>query len=124
MDPKTLVDNLLHANSSIRFAVISDMNGNIVASDNRSGVTNILSEDETEKSLKRAVNSWKSRNETVDKTGEGKYVLAVYENLKRVTMPIGKDHLVYLTFDADGNNRDVIQSVLNLKPGASSQGFT
>ena len=124
MDPKTLVDNLLHANSSVRFAAISDMNGNIVSSGNRSGVTNILSEDETQKSIKRAVNSWKSRNEIADKTGEGKYVLAVYENLKRVTMPIGKDHLVYLTFDADGNNRDVIQSVLNLKPGASSQGFT
>jgi len=100
------------------------MNGKILASVNRKGMNNILTEDETEKSLQRAISSWKSRRELFDKTGEGKYALVVYEKIKRITIPIDKEHLVYLTFDSDGNNTDIVQAVLNSKPGQTSEGLS
>lgn len=124
MEPKSLVDRIIHSDKHIRFAAICNMDSEIVHSVNREGVTNILSEDETEESVKRAVNSWKSRSELFSKTGQGKYALVVYEKLKRVTMPVDQNHLIYLTFDSDGNNTDVIQSVLNLKPGADTAGLS
>ncbi len=100
------------------------MDGNILASVNRVGMNNILTEDETENSLQRAISSWKSRRELFDKTGAGKYARVVYEKLKRITIPIDKEHLIYITFDSDGNNRDVVQAVLNLKPGQTSEGLS
>lgn len=124
MKPQFLADKLLHSDSHIRFVAISNMDGNILASINREGMNNILTEDETEKSLQRAISSWNSRRELFDKTGEGKYALVVYEKLKRITIPIDKEHLIYITFDSDGNNRDVVQAVLNLKPGQTSEGLS
>jgi len=124
MKPQFLADKLLHSDSHIRFVAISNMDGNILASVNREGMNNILTEDETEKSLQRAISSWNSRRELFDKTGEGKYALVVYEKLKRITIPIDKEHLIYITFDSDGNNRDVVQAVLNLKPGQTSEGLS
>ncbi len=124
MKPQFLADKLLHSDSHIRFVAISNMDGNILASINREGMNNILTEDETENSLQRAISSWKSRRELFDKTGEGKYALVVYEKLKRITIPIDKEHLIYITFDSDGNNRDVVQAVLNLKPGQTSEGLS
>ncbi len=124
MKPQFLADKLLHSDSHIRFVAISNMDGNILASVNRVGMNNILTEDETEKSLQRAISSWNSRRELFDKTGEGKYALVVYEKLKRITIPIDKEHLIYITFDSDGNNRDVVQAVLNLKPGQTSEGLS
>ena len=124
MKPQFLADKLLHSDSHIRFVAISNMDGNILASVNRKGMNNILTEDETEKSLQRAISSWNSRRELFDKTGEGKYALVVYEKLKRITIPIDKEHLIYIRFDSDGNNRDVVQAVLNLKPGQTSEGLS
>jgi len=124
MKPQFLADKLLHSDSHIRFVAISNMDGNILASVNRVGMNNILTEDETENSLQRAISSWNSRRELFDKTGEGKYALVVYEKLKRITIPIDKEHLIYITFDSDGNNRDVVQAVLNLKPGQTSEGLS
>lgn len=93
MKPQFLADKLLHSDSHIRFVAISNMDGNILASVNRKGMNNILTEDETEKSLQRAISSWNSRRELFDKTGEGKYALVVYEKLKRITIPIDKDKI-------------------------------
>lgn len=124
MEPKLFVDKIIHSDKHIRFAAVCDMDAKIVYSGNRAGVTNVLTEDETEKSVQRAVNSWKLRSELFSKTGQGKYALVVYEKLKRITMPVDTNHMVYITFDSDGNNTDVVQAVLNLKPGADTAGLS
>ena len=124
MEPKLFVDKIIHSDKHIRFAAVCDMDAKIVYSSNRAGVTNVLTEDETEKSVQRAVNSWKLRSELFSKTGQGKYALVVYEKLKRITMPVDTNHMVYITFDSDGNNTDVVQAVLNLKPGADTAGLS
>ncbi len=79
MDPKSLVDRILHSNKHIRFVAICNMDGKIISSAKNENVTNLLSQEETEKTLQRAVSSWKSRDELSDKTGEGEFVLAVYQ---------------------------------------------
>lgn len=99
----------------IRFATICDMNGRIGHSEHRENVTNLLSPDESKKSLQQAVNAWKSRNEFASKIGEGKYVLAVYDKIKRITMPLNNELLLYLTIDADANHEAIIEKALKLK---------
>ncbi len=124
MDSKTLVDKILDSNEKIRFAAVFDINANVLASKEREGISRMLNDEDTKKWAHTAVNAWKSREELYPKIGEGKYVLAVYEKLKRITMPVDKNHLIYVTFDADGGQEDIIQDVLNQKPGFGAGGLT
>jgi hypothetical protein len=123
MKCETLVDKILDASHHIRFAAIFDMSGSIIASKERKGVTRMLSPDETGKWASVAVNAWKNREYLYPMIGEGQYVLAVYKNLKRITMPVGKNHLIYVTFDNDGGQEDIIRAVLNQKPGHGVPGL-
>ena len=118
-----LVDKILDANEHVRFAAIFDTAGNIRASGERKGVERLLTDDDTKKWAGMAVNAWKNREQLYPKLGEGQYALVVYKNLKRITMPVGKEHLIYVTFDVDGGQEDVIEAVLNQKPGFGAPGL-
>jgi len=124
MDPKSLVDKILHSNKHIRFVAVCNMDGKIISSASNENVTNLLSQEETEKTLQRAVNSWKSRDELSNKTGKGEYVLAVYEKLKRITMPIDSKHLAYVTFERDGSNQDITDSISFWRPADAAHGLS
>jgi hypothetical protein len=123
MKCETLVDKILDSSHHIRFAAIFDMSGNVKASKERKGITRMLSTDETKNWANTAVKTWKSREHLYPMIGEGQYVLAVYKKLKRITMPVGKDHLIYVTFDNDGGQEDIIRAVLNQKPGHGVPGL-
>ncbi len=123
MKCETLVDKILDSDHHIRFAAIFDMSGNVKASKERKGITKMLSPDETEKWAGVAVATWKNREHLYPMIGEGQYVLAVYKNLKRITMPVGKNHLIYVTFDNDGGQEDIIRAVQNQKPGYGVPGL-
>jgi len=123
MKRSTLLENILDANHFIRFAAVFDMAGNVIATKERKGVKRLLSAEDTGKWAGMAVNAWKNREQLYPKLGEGMYALVVYKNLKRITMPVGKDHLIYVTFDHDGGQEDIIQSVLNQKPGFGVPGL-
>ena len=90
---------------------ICDTEGKIMHSDHRPGVTNLLTSDESRKSLEMAVNAWKSRSQLASKIGRGKYVLAEYEKIKRITMPLGDRHLVYVTAEPHANHANIISGI-------------
>ena len=103
----------------IRFATIFDTNGNVLFSEHRKGVQNLLSPDESKKSLQLAINAWKSRNEVSDKIGRGKYALVEYEKLKRITMPLDADHILYITTDVEADHAPIIYRALRIKQDSS-----
>jgi len=123
MKCETLVDKILDSDHHVRFAAIFDMSGNIKASKERKGIVRMVSSDKTKEWASLAVNAWKNREQLYPLIGEGQYVLAVYKNLKRITMPVGKDHLIYVTFDNDGGQEDIIRAVQNQKPGFGVPGL-
>jgi len=93
---------------------ICDTDGKIMYSDHRPGITNLLNPDESRKSLEMAVNAWKSRSQLTPKIGKGKYVLAEYEKIKRITMPLGDRHLVYVTTEPQANHVHIISEITSL----------
>jgi hypothetical protein len=113
MDFEHLLDRVMELDDNIRHARVCDMNGNVVCSRKRSGVVNLLTENETQESLKYSANSWKVRNELAHKIGKGRYVLAAYEKLRRVTMPLDGDHLLLVSIDNKGGQMDVIEKLEN-----------
>ena len=84
--------------SGVRFVTIFDTNNEkILNSEPKPGVTNLLSKEESQESLQLAINAWKTRSKLEPKIGKGKYVLAEYEKIKRITMPLDENHLLYIT---------------------------
>jgi hypothetical protein len=93
---------------------ICDLDGEIKHSGHRQGVTNLLTPEESKKSLDLAINAWKIRSELAPKLGKGKYVLAEYEKIKRITMPLGDDHVLYITTEIDSDHAGIIDKVRKL----------
>ena len=114
MDSNALYDQIMNIDPQIRFATIANINGEIEHTGHREGVTNALSSDESKKSLQRAIDSWNARSDLSDKIGEGKYVLAEYAKIKRITIPMGKEHLIYLTTDVNADHTKIIDETLKL----------
>jgi hypothetical protein len=116
MDYKRIYDDIMNTDPKIRLVTICDTNGKIMHSEHREGVQNLLSSEESKKSLELAVNSWKTRNTLAPKIGKGKYVLAEYEKIKRITMPLDDEqHLLYLTTEPEADHSRIIERVRTLK---------
>jgi len=103
----------------IRFATIFDMDGKVMFSAHRDGIENLLTSEESKRSLQLAINAWKSRNEVSDKIGKGKYALVEYEKLKRITMPLDSNHILYITTDVEADHAPIIYRALRIKQDAS-----
>lgn len=112
-----LLDKVMDTDKHIRFATICDMEGKEVQTRIRDGVTPLLDEDETKETLHYAVSAWKSRNKFAPKIGKGKYVLAVYEKLRRLTLPLGSNHMLLVTWGTDGGQAEIIEHIQNMLSG-------
>ena len=114
MNYQKLYQDILSLDRNIRMVTLCDIDGKIIYSDHRPGVTNLLTPDESKRSLEMAVNAWKSRSQLAPKIGKGKYVLAEYEKIKRITMPLGDRHLVYVTTELQANHDNIISQITKL----------
>src|SRR3989337_676856 len=112
---KSIFDKVLGIDPKIRFATIFDMNGKVLFSVHREGAQSLLSPEESQRSLQLAINAWISRNEVSDKIGKGKYALVEYEKLKRITLPLDSENILYITTDVDADHASIITKALRLK---------
>ena len=81
------------------------------------GVTPLLNDEEHKETLHYAVSAWKTRSKFAPKIGKGKYVLAVYEKLRRLTMPLGDKYMILITWGPDGGTTDIIEHLQNMFSG-------
>ena len=112
MDYKSLYDKILNIDTKIRYVTICDMDGRITQTGHRKGVKKILSPGESLEAITMATNSWKLRNKVSNKIGKGKYAIAVYEKIKRITIPFGGEHLIYLTTEVDADHSKIIDNII------------
>ena len=109
--------DIINIDPDIRLVTICDTNGKIMYSRHRQGVKNLLNDDESKQSLELAMNSWKIRSKLAPRIGKGKYVLAEYEKIKRITMPFGNDLLLYVTTEVEANHSDILDRIRKLEAG-------
>ena len=120
-----LLQIIMDSNVNIRHSIVADSGGNVKAVNHREGITNYLSEDETAASLKRAASAWQARKALKPKLGDGKYAVAAFEKLTRITFPLGDNHLLFVSLGSDQVRTDVhhagqqqiIEHVLNILDG-------
>ena len=114
MDYKKIYEDIMNFDPKIRLVTICNLEGKIMHSGQRQGVTNLLTPEESKKSLDLAINAWKVRSELAPKIGKGRYVLAEYEKIKRITMPLGDEHVLYITTEVEADDRGIIDRVRRL----------
>src|SRR5438067_10631978 len=115
MEYKRIHENIMKSDPKIRLVTICDLNGKIMHSEHREGVKNLLTPEESKKSLELAVNAWKTRSDLAPKIGKGKYVLAEYEKIKRITMPLDDKHLLYVTTEVECDHSTLIDRIQRLE---------
>jgi hypothetical protein len=123
MNYDVLLARIMDSDPNIRHAIVADAEGNIMTVKHRSGVTNLLTPQETSDSLKRAANAWKARKSLQSKVGKGLYAIAAFENLTRMTFPLGEQHLLFVSMGSEhtrmdlnqgGGRNQIIEHVLNV----------
>ncbi len=96
-----LVSMILEANKYVRYACICDSEGNMLWNSRRNDIQSLLTLEDTKESLKMAIENWKKRDKITEKIGRGKYAIVGYEKLKRVTIPLRNDHMLYVHVEGD-----------------------
>ena len=112
MDYDSLCKHILNVDPKVRFAGIWDDSGEIKYGGQREGIKNLLSAEETKKSNLQALARWGLRNALAAKTGKGRYAMAEYEKIKRITVPLENDHLLLVTTEVEADHRSIINNVL------------
>lgn len=98
MSVQTVLDKVMAADHKIRYVTICDMEGKEIGTRIREGITPLLNDQEHKETLQYAVSAWKTRAKFAPKIGKGHYVLAVYDNLRRLTMPVGDKFMLLITW--------------------------
>ena len=111
MNVDTLAAKILKSSKSIRYVTIASLNGKVLISAHRKTVKTTLSKAESRQSLMMAARSWKQRKTLAKKIGRCKYVIAEYDRVKRITLPAGKNHLIYITTDPKANVMPMINKI-------------
>ena len=114
MDYENLCKGILALDTKIRFAGVCDETGEIKYGGQRDGLANLLTAEETKRSNLQALARWGLRNSLASKVGKGKYAMAEYEKIKRITAPLDNDHLLLVTTEVDADHQNVIAKVLKL----------
>ncbi len=102
---KLLLDMIMESSKDVRFAAVSDMDGKILWNSTRTDVKHILTLEETKETIKRAIASWKSRFNITSKVGREMYTITAFDKIKRLTIPLDKDHMLFITLDNESPDK-------------------
>jgi len=122
MNFEGLLNKIMDSDVNVRHSIITDNKGNILITNHRNGITNYLSKEETESSLRRAASAWKARKQLSPKIGNGLYAVAAFEKITRVTFPLEDENLIFISLGSNtirtdlhaGGQKQIIEHVLNI----------
>jgi hypothetical protein len=115
MDYGKLCKEILDLDPKIRFAGVCDDTGETKFGGQREGVKNLLQPEETKRSNLQALARWALRNTLSPKVGKGRYAMAEYEKVKRITVPLeDNSHLLLVTTEVNADHSRIIEQLLKL----------
>jgi len=100
-DEGKLVSMMLEANQNVRYACICDSEGKILWNSRRNDIVSMLTLEDTKASVKAACEQWSKRDKLSEKIGKGKFAIVDYEKVKRITVPLANNHLLYMHIEPD-----------------------
>ena len=103
-----LLDMIMDFDETVRFAAVTDENGNILWNSQRTGLKNIVPVNETKQTILRALHAGKENADVKKFIGSGLYSIASYEKIKRITVPLDNGKLLFCSV-----NNDPLKSAIN-----------
>ena len=110
-DYRSFLEVLIISNKNVRFSAICSLKEELLFQKRRDDIRQLFSLEETKEQLNRTIESWKSRAEIKDKVGNPLYSVSSYEKIKRMTIPIDDDHLLFISMD---NNDEEVEMFKNI----------
>jgi hypothetical protein len=99
MEIEQAVEKILKVSPSVRVVSVCDLKGKVVFSERSKKVKILVSK----------------KQRLVKTLGSCKYVVAEYEKVKRIIMPAGRNHILYITTTASLDHNKVVRKVRSLK---------
>ena len=96
---KELLEALMISNKNVRFSAICTLQGEMLFQKRREDIKSLFTLDETKSQLEKTIDSWKSRGDIKDKIGKPLYSITSYEKIKRITIPIDEEYLLFISMD-------------------------
>ena len=106
--PKDLCKQILEFDKTIRFAGIADKFGKIVMAGYRKGSVPLLSKEESVLSFMQTSIRMGTRKTMQAKLGKIVYAFALYEKVKRVTIPLSNYSVLMSSFDIEADHESII----------------
>jgi hypothetical protein len=113
LEYEKICDEILECNKKIRYVGVYDYGE--LYDKMRSGLKSYLSREETELSLSHTVYRWSTRKKTSEKIGKPIFVLAKYEKIYRITIPVGGAGLVLISTELDADVNNIVEKILKIK---------
>ena len=103
---------VLDLDKGIRFAGLASSSGKLVGSAYRKGLKPLATKEESEASVLNSFTKMNTRNAMAGKFGKTVYAFALYENVKRATIPIVESskvtHIFMASFDTNVEHEPII----------------
>ena len=80
----------------------------------RDDVSNLLTPQETEKSLQDTYSRWETRQSLAPKLGMPLYAMAEYEKIKRITIPFGKRGIILISMEPKCYHEIITKEVIEI----------
>ena len=113
-DYKELLEVLMISNKNVRFSAICTLKGEMLFQKRREDIKSLFTLNETKSQLEETINSWKSRGDIKDKIGKPLYSITSYEKIKRMTIPIDEEYLLFISMDNNDKESEKF-SKINIK---------
>ena len=110
-DYKSFLEVLMVSNKNIRFSAICSLDGELLFQKRREDVKELFSLEETKKQLNQTIESWKTRAEIKDKIGNPLYSVTSYEKIKRITISIDSEHLLFISMDNKNDEVEMLKKI-------------
>jgi hypothetical protein len=105
---RNLCKQILQLDKTIRFVGIASIEGKLIAQEYREGVQSFLTKEESELSALQSIIRMGTRKALEEKVGKTIYAFALYEKVKRASMPLGDSNILMVSFDIEANHEDII----------------
>ena len=115
MEIQDAAEKILKISPSVRVVTVCDLNGKLVFSERSKKVKILVNKEQSLASLKAAAKDWKQRKKLARTLGQCKYVVAEYDKVKRIVIPAGRNHILYVTTTAAFDHNKVIRKVRSFK---------
>ena len=92
-----LLNMIMDFNESVRFAAVSDSNGQLLWNSQRDGVSNIVPIEKTKSTMSRSRSEWDAYSSTAEHIGNGMYSITSYSKIKRITIPLPDGKMLFVS---------------------------